>query len=40
MKSNFLTIHYITFADIFFDDVFKKNHIYNNIKKFVENLLI
>ena len=40
MKNNLLIIHYITFADIFFDDVFEKIHIYNNIKKLIKILLI
>ena len=31
MKNNFLTIHHITFANVFFDNVFEKIHIYNNI---------
>ena len=33
-------IHYIAFADVFFDDVFKKIHIHNNIKKLIKILLI
>ena len=33
-------IHYITFTNIFFDNVFKKIHIYNNIKKLIKVLLI
>ena len=32
--------HYIAFADIFFDNVFEKIHIYNNIKKLIKVLLI
>ena len=40
MKNNFLIIHYITFADVFFNNIFKKIHIYNNIKKFIKILLI
>ena len=33
-------IHYIAFADVFFNNVFEKIYIYNNIKKFIESLLI
>ena len=33
-------IHYITFINIFFDNVFKEIHIYNDIKKFIKILLI
>ena len=40
MKNNLLTIYYITFANVFLDNVFKKIHIYNDIKKFVKILLI
>ena len=39
MKNNLLTIYYITFANIFLDDIFEKIHIYNNIKKFIKILL-
>ena len=40
MKNRFLIIHYIIFVGVFLDDVFKKIHIYNNIKKLIEILLI
>ena len=40
MKNNLLMIYYITFANIFLDNVFKKIHIHNNIKKFIKVLLI
>ena len=40
MRSNLLTIHYITFINVFLDDIFEKIHIYNNIKKFIKFLLI
>ena len=40
MKSRFLTIHYITFINVFLDNVFKEIHINNNIKKFIKILLI
>ena len=40
MKNNLLTIHHITFANVFFNDIFKKIHIYNDIKKFIKSLLI
>ena len=40
MKNNFLIIHYITFANIFFDNVFEKIYIHNNIEKFIKILLI
>ena len=40
MKNNLLMIHYITFADIFLNNVFEKIHIYNNIKKLIKILLI
>ena len=40
MKNNFLMIYYITFTNVFLDDVFEKIHIYNNIKKLIEILLI
>ena len=33
-------IHYITFANIFLDDIFKKIYIHNNIEKLIEILLI
>ena len=33
-------IHHITFANVFFNNVFKKIHIYNDIEKFIKNLLI
>ena len=33
-------IHYITFANVFFDNVFEKIHIYNNVEKFIKVLLI
>ena len=33
-------IHHITFANIFLDNVFERIHIYNDIKKFIEILLI
>ena len=33
-------IHYITFANVFLDNVFKEIHIYNDIKKLIEILLI
>ena len=40
MKNNLLTIYYITFINVFFDNVFEEIHIYNNIEKFVKVLLI
>ena len=40
MKNNLLTIHHITFANVFFDNVFKEIHIYNDIKKLIKILLI
>ena len=33
-------IHYITFANIFINNVFKKFNIYNNIEKLIKILLI
>ena len=33
-------IYHITFANILFDNIFEKTHIYNNIKKFIKILLI
>ena len=32
--------HYIAFVGIFFDNVFEEIHIYNDIKKLIEILLI
>ena len=40
MRNNLLITYYITFANIFLDNVFKKIHIYNDIKKFIKILLI
>ena len=40
MKNNLLTIYYITFINVFFDNVFKEIHIYNDIKKLIKILLI
>ena len=40
MKNRFLIIHYITFINVFFNNVFEKIYIYNDIKKFVKILLI
>ena len=40
MKNDLLTIYHITFINIFLNNVFKKIHIYNDIKKFIEILLI
>ena len=40
MKNNLLTTHYITFANIFLDNVFKKIYIHNDIKKLIKILLI
>ena len=40
MKNNLLIIHYIAFANVFLDNVFKKIYIYNDIKKLIEILLI
>ena len=40
MKSNLLTTHHTTFADIFLDNIFKEIHIHNDIKKLIEVLLI
>ena len=33
-------IHHIIFTNVFFNNVFKKIHIYNDIKKFIKILLI
>ena len=33
-------IYYITFANVFFNNVFEKIYIHNNIKKFIKILLI
>ena len=33
-------IHYITFANVFLDNIFEKIYIYNDIKKFIKILLI
>ena len=32
--------HYIIFVNVFFDNIFKEIHIYNNIKKLIKILLI
>ena len=40
MKNNFLTIHYITFTNVFLDNVFEKIYTYNDIKKLIKVLLI
>ena len=40
MRDYLLMIYYITFANIFFDNVFKKIDIYNYIIKLIEILLI
>ena len=40
IKNNFLTFYYITFVNVFFDDVFDEIYIYNHIEKFIEILLI
>ena len=40
MKNNLLIIYYITFINVFFDNIFEKIYIYNNIKKFIKILLI
>ena len=40
MKNNFLIIHHTAFANVFFDNIFKKIYIYNNIKKLIKILLI
>ena len=31
-------IHYITFINVFLDDIFEKIYIYNNIKKLIKIL--
>ena len=40
MKNNLLIIYHIIFVNIFFNNVFEKIHIYNNIKRLIEILLI
>ena len=39
MKNNLLMTHYITFANVFLNNVFEKIHIHSDIKKLVEVLL-
>ena len=40
IKNNLLTFYYITFANVFLDNVFNEIYIYNFIKNFIKTLLI